>query len=317
MIPVQRRYREGVVWGRIVRRILSLLILFHWVVLMAAVNEIHAFYYMWYGNVSFDGRWKHWDHEILPHWQSSVNLDFPQIGKRHHPPGSLHSPFYPLRGPYSSSDPFIISSHFHEMRDAGIGVAVLSWWGQRSRPESRDTQGVSTDEIIPLILATASALDGISVAFHLEPYPGRTAQSTAEDLRYLHEKYGDSKALYRINGKMVFYIYDSYHISSSDWAKYLTPQGKSYPPLLLVFLIIVLADDSGERTIRGSQYDSFVIGLWLDRLHGEQLHSAGFDGIYSYFASDGFSFGSTTANWKSMCEYAKKVWFLFFSPLLL
>ena len=31
---------------------------------------------------------------------------------------------------------------------------------------------------------------------------------------------------------------------------------------------------------------------------------AGFDGFYTYFASDGFSFGSTSSNWKRMCEYA-------------
>jgi glycoprotein endo-alpha-1,2-mannosidase len=206
--------------------VMILLILLHAVGLVAATSDVHAFYYLWYGNLSFDGRWKHWDHEILPHWQSSVNQDYPQIGQRHHPPASLHSPFYPLRGPYSSSDPFTISSHFHEMREAGIGVVVLSWWGQRSRSESRDTQGVSTDELIPTILATASTVDGISIAFHLEPYPGRTAKSTAEDLRYLHENYGSSEALYRINGKMVFYIYDSYHISSSSWAQYFTPQGR-------------------------------------------------------------------------------------------
>ena len=25
------------------------------------------FYYLWYGNPQHNGRWQHWDHEVLPH----------------------------------------------------------------------------------------------------------------------------------------------------------------------------------------------------------------------------------------------------------
>lgn len=31
-----------------------------------------------------------------------------------------------------------------------------------------------------------------------------------------------------------------------------------------------------------------------------------FDGFYTYFASDGFVFGSSRANWPSMVDFAKK-----------
>lgn len=68
-------------------------------------------------------------------------------------------------------------------------------------------------------------------------------------------------------------------------------------------------------TIRDTKYDSFVIGLWLDYHHGEHLVTGGFDGVYSYFASDGFSYGSSTGNWKTMCQYAKKVIFETIMPL--
>lgn len=33
---------------------------------------VHAFYYVWYGNPDTNDRWLHWDHEVLPHWVSSV-----------------------------------------------------------------------------------------------------------------------------------------------------------------------------------------------------------------------------------------------------
>jgi glycoprotein endo-alpha-1,2-mannosidase len=48
-----------------------------------------------------------------------------------------------------------------------------------------------------------------------------------------------------------------------------------------------------------------VLGLWLDAPHGEALAAGGFDGFYTYFASDGFSFGATSGNWRRMCSFAR------------
>jgi Glycosyl hydrolase family 99 len=48
---------------------------------------------------------------------------------------------------------------------------------------------------------------------------GRTADSVREDVAYLVDAFGDSSALLRIGRRPVFYVYDSYHIDSSDWAR--------------------------------------------------------------------------------------------------
>jgi hypothetical protein len=40
------------------------------------------------------------------------------------PPNSIHAPFYPSLGPYSSSDPIVMRVHFQDMLNAGIGVLV-------------------------------------------------------------------------------------------------------------------------------------------------------------------------------------------------
>lgn len=191
-------------------------------------KNVHAFYYLWYGNEVIDGQYYHWNHEILPHWTSSVNERYPEIGQRFKPPDHLHSPFYPSRGPYSSRDPNVILNHFSDLRQSNIGVIVLSWWGQESRVESTDTQGVSTDGAFSLILALAEAAGDIKIAFHLEPYKGRTAQSVREDLTYIHARYGNYTSLLRTaEGRLVMYIYDSYHIPSEDWQKVLIPGGNS------------------------------------------------------------------------------------------
>ncbi len=79
-----------------------------------------------------DGRWLHWNHEILPHWNEQTRRNFP-TGPAFHPPDSVHSPFYPSRGCYSVSHAETVLSHMEEMHANGIGVAVVSWWGRCAR----------------------------------------------------------------------------------------------------------------------------------------------------------------------------------------
>ena len=33
-----------------------------------------------YGTPAIDGAWRHWDHEVLPHWTDAVNRQHPEIG---------------------------------------------------------------------------------------------------------------------------------------------------------------------------------------------------------------------------------------------
>lgn len=213
--------------------------------------------------------------------------------------GELHSPFYPQLGPYSSADPDVVQKHFHDMVRAGISVAVVSWWGRPSVRGTADTQGVNTDSLIPMVLEQAEVAD-LKVAFHLEPYPGRSAASTAEDVEYLQRQYGHAPALFKACKGVVadgtstsvlfdvscpeplpvLFVYDSYHISADDWAALLT--------------------SGGSASLRGGDHDAIFIGLWLDRGHGPDLVRGGFDGAYTYFASTGFSFGSTPRHWASM-----------------
>ena len=163
-------------------------------------------------------------------------------------------------------------------------MAVVSWWGQSNKSYATDTQGVCTDLIMSQILDAADGFENIKIAFHLEPYPSRSVESVRDDIKYIFSNYGNHSSLYRTaSGLPLFYVYDSYHIFPNQWRRLLQPDG--------------------DLTIRGSNLDGVFIGLWLERIHGQELHEGGFDGIYTYFATDGFSFGSTTSNWARMCEY--------------
>tara|TARA_Y100000768_G_scaffold332945_1_gene272796 strand:- start:233 stop:631 length:399 start_codon:yes stop_codon:yes gene_type:complete len=88
--------------------------------------NLHTFYYAWYGNKEIDGSQRHWNHEVLPHWSNNTWNDLPDF------PGGedIGANFYPELGNYSSNDVSTISKHIDMIKQSGIGVITLSWWGQ-------------------------------------------------------------------------------------------------------------------------------------------------------------------------------------------
>ena len=126
------------------------------------------------------------------------------------------------------------------------------------------------------------------VCFHIEPYKNRNHENLRHNLQYIMDKYGRHPAFYRyrFRGRSLplYYVYDSYLTKREDWAT------------------ILRAD--GLQTVRQTDIDGLFIGLVVDEKQKHELMSAGFDGFYTYFASDGFTYGSSTRNWASLAAYA-------------
>lgn len=98
-------------------------------------------------------------------------------------------------------------------------------------------------------------------------------------------RYGDHPAFFRYKsstGKLLplFYIYDSYLLSPDIWAR--------------------LLKSTGTRSIRNTLYDAIVIALLVEAKHTTEVLDAGFDGVYTYFATNSFSYGSSQNNWMSI-----------------
>eukprot|EP00658_Telonema_sp_P-2_P019542 TRINITY_DN17716_c0_g1_i2.p1 TRINITY_DN17716_c0_g1~~TRINITY_DN17716_c0_g1_i2.p1 ORF type:complete len:250 (-),score=44.66 TRINITY_DN17716_c0_g1_i2:802-1551(-) len=217
--------------------------------------EVHAFYYLWYGEPRVDGGYLHWNHRILPHWTPHIQRQYDHLKDfTHSPPGYLHAPFYPMRGPYSSSDPEVLAAHMAQMRAHGISAAVVSWTG-REEVGTSDTQGVVTDRVVPLALRAAEQ-HGIKIAIHLEPYHGRSPRTIHKDLVYLHARHQHSAALLKMKRPScvatgatdcpslpVFYVYDSYHNAVSEWGELLC--------------------EGRPGSIRGTKHDSVMISTLL------------------------------------------------------
>jgi glycoprotein endo-alpha-1,2-mannosidase len=140
-------------------------------------RPVAIFYYPWYGAPRLDGAYEQWS----------------QNG--HAPPGDLYSAYYPSRGAYSSSNRRVVDRQMAEIAGAGIDEVITSWWGP----------GSQTDQRLPLVLAAARR-HGLSVAVHVEPYPGRTAQSVDDDVTTLARR-----------GITDFYVFAADEIPAADW----------------------------------------------------------------------------------------------------
>ena len=77
----------------------------------------------------------------------------------------------------------------------------------------------------------------------------------------------------------VYYMYDSYLKHWTLWAQLLKPDG--------------------QYSVRGTRLDAVFLGLYVNRQDCATLSRGGFDGGYTYFAAEGFSYGSTAAEWSS------------------
>lgn len=154
-------------------------------------QRTHLFYYSWYGSPSVNGSWRHW----------------PQGG--HTPPADIGANFYPALGAYDSGDTAaVLPQHMQWIQQSGAGVIVYSWWGQ----------GSYEDGLARRVLDAAGQY-GIKVAWHLEPYGGRSAASTVSDIRYINQQYGGHPAFYRDaehGNRPAFYIFSSLDIA--DWS---------------------------------------------------------------------------------------------------
>ncbi len=236
--------------------------------LPSSSRNVVAFYYPWYGNPATDGHYANWNHGVAVR----------QGPPRSYPGGEdIGANYFPELGSYSVNDPGVLKTHMNQLRHAGIGAICASWWG-------RDT---FTDRALPALFAAAEEA-GIVINFHIEPFSGRTASTTREAIAYLIERYGDSSALHRLaahGNRPVFFVYDSYLRPAAEWAEVLTP--------------------SGESTLRGTKADAVVIGLWVKKQEEAFMWKGGFDGFYTYFATEGFTYGSTPRNWPRLADWAR------------
>ena len=233
-------------------------------------EKSHTFYYGWYGNPEFNKEYIGWNHGVIPHAVDTKWNDLPP-----YPGGDdLAANFYPQLGCYSSTNPAVIKTQMQQIHDAGIRAVAISWWGKEH----------FTNKSVYTLLDTAQSY-GLKIIFHLEPFY-KTVEEFRVQLVYISENYNQHPAIYRFNGLPFYYLYNSFKLDHHEWFSMLNPESDS--------------------TIRNTPLDGVFISLWTTQFDGEFTVKSGFDGFYTYFASDGFAYGSTTENWPHISQFAQK-----------
>lgn len=232
--------------------------------------KVHTFYYSWFGNLEYDGKYNNWNHPIQPHWRDT---SWNNAGRF---PGDddIGANFYPALGAYSSNNPAVISKHMQQIKEAGIGVLAISWWSKNT----------FTDKSVAVYLDMAKQY-GLKICFHIEPVY-KTIEEFKEIVKYISSEYGNHPAMFKYKGKLFYYIYDSGKVKYNEWNK--------------------LLDKDGELSIRNTLLDATFIGHWERERDGGFILKSGFDGFYTYYASEGFMYGSTSSNWQAMATFAKQ-----------
>jgi len=231
---------------------------------------IWVFFYLWYGNPQHDdGHYWHWTHPILPHWDAKVAAKYPdgiiEAPLRVATPGGVR----PARGLYSSRDRETLADQMSELKRAGVAGAIVSWWGRNGES---DDNGPPTEPLHMKRAFEAAEEHGIKISVHLEPYPGRTAESACEDLAFLLDRYGRSSAW-----DPRIYVYDSYLTPAHDWKR-------------------TMSRCPARRQVN-------LLALILNPGDVVQVASpGGFDGVYTYFAAAGFTAASDPKSWQRIAE---------------
>jgi hypothetical protein len=192
--------------------------------------RVMAFYYNWYGNVTVDGDWYHWDQAVLDGAgkpvksfsppQTAGSLPLLLLSLPHSSHFTLGTSWWPALGLYSSNDRQLVQQQFRMMRDAGIEVVIVSWYPEGTADQKDDVFKSFQNRNIPLILAVAAECD-MFVAFHIEPYKSRTPATVVRDFEYLEQTYGSHNSVFRWPGsrglQMMVFVYDSYLSPPNEW----------------------------------------------------------------------------------------------------
>ncbi len=136
----------------------------------------------------------------------------------------IASHYYPLIGPYASSDPALIEYHLLLMKYAGIDGVLIDWYGSTNvydyGTNRRNTETlismldqvglkfaiVYEDATIRSVMQNTGAMDAIGLA--------------CDDMAYLEREYFSKNTYLKINGRPLLLVFGpNYFQKASDWEK--------------------------------------------------------------------------------------------------
>jgi hypothetical protein len=147
------------------------------------------------------------------HWtMNNKNPDRIVDGKR-----EIASWYYPLIGPYASSDPSVLEYHLLLMKYAGIDGVLVDWYGTQ---QTNDLPGIAknTDALFKAIEKTGLEFAIVYEDRFLSGSKTAMINQAKTDMLYLQSNYFNKNYYTKINGKPLLLVFGPITLqSSSDW----------------------------------------------------------------------------------------------------
>jgi hypothetical protein len=180
----------------------------------AAGKALMVYYMPWYSAKPYSGSWGwHW---TMDHFNpDSVNAS----GER-----QIASWYYPLIGPYDSSDPAVLEYHVLLMKLAGIDGVIVDWYGSADFLD----YGINNQATVRLFQFTRRAGLKFSICYedqtiqHMLDDHYLTASNTIlhaqQEMFYLQTNFFSDASYLRISGRPVLLNFGPQHfLANSNW----------------------------------------------------------------------------------------------------
>jgi Glycosyl hydrolase family 71. len=180
----------------------------------AAAKEIMVYYMPWYSARPHSDNWGwHW---TMDHFDPDrINA----AGER-----EIASWYYPLIGPYDSSDPAVLEYHVLLMKLAGVDGVIVDWYG------SADYLDYSSNNQATLKLLEFTRKAGLKFCICYEDQtiqhmldghylePGRAIYEAQQEMFYLQTNFFGEASYLRLNGQPVLLNFGPQHfLANSNW----------------------------------------------------------------------------------------------------
>ncbi len=175
-------------------------------------KKVYVHYMPWFQSKEYDGFWgQHWTMTN----QNPELID--ENGKK-----QVASYFYPIIGPYSSSDPDLHEYHFLMMKLSGIDGVVFDWYGSRNQHDYdliKQATETFIDKIEDLGLKFSIMYeDRVAVQAVEQSLEPTIIKAVQEDFIYIKNNYFSSPEYLKHSGKNLLFVFGPHYVTNqSDW----------------------------------------------------------------------------------------------------
>ncbi|MDG1872893.1 MAG: glycoside hydrolase family 71/99-like protein [Mariniblastus sp.] len=236
-----------------------------------------AHYMPWYGSKSVSGAWGwHW---TMNHFDPE-KVD--ETGRR-----QIASQYYPLIGPYDSSDPHALECQVQLMKLSGIDGVVIDWYGI----EEHWDYGINHRNTILMVekikkagLKFAICYEDQTIQPLLDAKKIKTGGEVAHGrkvLAWLEENWFQDQAYVKVRGNPVLMVFGPMRFKQADW----NSMTKSMTPKPIIFGLPHLSAETGGNAygwppVNGGQETSPTAWKnYLDDLYGRAQNNTRVGGI--------------------------------------